>query len=260
MKEVVPMPSRPIPPRPSLEFDRKQARGLLDAFNAGDGLAQERFRAHHPRFPAGASRRPAALHDAQLVIAREYGFPSWPCWKQFVEARLLDTRERAALLVRAASYGDMRRASALLAAEPGLERFDLYTTCVCGATDHAARLLDRDPSLARVRGGPLEREPILYACFSRFLRTDAQRTDGIVRIVSLLLAHGADVNAQFTVVEEGETWTQTALYGAAGIANHAGLTRMLLDAGADVNEGHGDPGDDIRAGSYGLEALYHASE
>lgn len=254
------MPSRPIPPRPSLEFDRKQARALLDAFNTGDAAAQERFRWHHPRFPAGASRRPAALHDAQLVIAREYGFASWPRWKQFVEARLLATHERAALLVRAACHADMRRASALLAAEPGLERFDLYTACVCGAAEHAARLLDRDPALARSKGGPLDREPILYACFSRFLRTDARRTDGIVRVVRLLLDHGADVNARVTVVEEGETWTQTALYGAAGIANHAGLTRMLLDAGADGNEGHDDPDDDIRAGSYGLEALYHASE
>lgn len=199
------MSSRPIPPRPSLEFDRKQARTLLDAFNAGHAAAWERFRLHHPRFPAGASWHPAALHDAQLVIAREYGFASWPRWEQFVEARLLDARQRAALLVRAVCQGDMRRASTLLAAEPTLEQFDLYTACVCGTAEHAARPLARDPSLARGKGGPLDREPILYACFSRFLRTDAHRTDGIVRIVRLLLDHGADANAQFSVTEEGET-------------------------------------------------------
>src|SRR5262245_57664322 len=194
-KEVMSMASRPIPPHPSLEFDRKQARALLDAFNAGDALARERFRSHHPRYSTGETRRPAALHDAQLVVAREYGFASWPRWKQFVEARLLDARERAALLVRAACQGDMRRASQLLAAQPGLGRFDVYTACVRGATEQAARLLDHDPSLARSRGGPLDREPILYACFSRFLRLDAQRADGIVRVVRLLLDHGADVNA-----------------------------------------------------------------
>jgi hypothetical protein len=38
------------------------------------------------------------------------------------------------------------------------------------------------------------------------------------------------------------------------------MTRMLLAAAADVNELQGEPGDDVRSGSYGLEALYHASE
>src|SRR5258705_4719547 len=252
------MPSRPIPPRPSLEFDQKQARALLDAFREGDRAAVERFRALHPRFPAAGGG--VALHDAQLVIAREYGFPSWPRWKQFVDARLLDTGQRAAALVRAACAGDMRKASVLLAAEPALERFDLYTACVCGAAEHVARLLEGHPDLARSRGGPLDREPILYACFSRFLRSDATRAAGIVRAVRLLLDGGADVNAHFTVVEGTETWIQPSLYGAVGIANNAELTRMLLEAGADVNELQAAPGDDGGAVSGGLEALYHASE
>src|SRR5262249_61307387 len=121
-----------------------------------------------------------------------------------------------------------------------------------------SRRLERDPALARGRGGPLDREPILYACFSRFLRSDARRAAGIVRVVRLLLDHGADVNAHFFHREGSETWVQTSLYGAAGIANDAELTRMLLEAGADVNELHGEPGDG--AESCGLEALYHDSE
>ncbi len=254
------MSSRPIPPRPSLEFDRKQAKALLDALHRGDTDAAQRFSAHHPRFGPHGAPRGAALHDAHLVIAREYGFASWPRWKQFVEARQLGTSERAAELVRAASQGDMRRVSMLLELEPELERFDLYTACVCGAADHAAGLLARDPSLARRRGGPLDREPILYACFSRFLRSDAGRAAGIVRVVRLLLDHGADANAHETTAEGGETWTQTALYGAAGIANNAELTRMLLAAGADANELHGEPGSELRASALGPEALYHASE
>ena len=91
------MPSRPIPHRPSLEFDRKQARALLEAARRGDADAVARFRAHHPRFRGGGIAHPA-LHDAQLVIAREYGVASWPRWKQLVETRLLEARERAALL------------------------------------------------------------------------------------------------------------------------------------------------------------------
>src|SRR3989442_7649202 len=260
MKEVVSMPSRPIPPRPSLEFDRKQARALLDALRQGDNDAVRRLRAHHPRYRAGDPARDIALHDAQLVIAREYGFASWTRWKQFVEARQLDIAERAALLVRAACGGDMRKATTLLGAEPALERFDLYTACVCGAPEHVARLLERDPSVARRQGGPLDREPILYACLSRFLRSDARRGEGIARVVRLLLDHGADANAHVTVIEEGESWDQGPLYGAAGIANNPELTRMLLAAGADVNELQGEPAAEVKAGSYGLEALYHASE
>src|SRR5215468_7762246 len=251
------MPSRPIPPRPSLEFDRKQARALLEAVRRGEAGAAERFRAHHPRFRDGAVAH-AALHDAQLVIAREYGVASWPRWKQLVEMRQLEARERAALLVCAACEGDMRQASMLLAADPALERFDVYTACVAGADGEVARRLDRDSALARGRGGPLDREPILYACFSRFLRSDAKRAAGILRVVRLLLDHGADVNVHFLRREGNETWVQTSLYGAAGIANNAELTQMLLTAGADVNELHGEPGDSGE--SCGLEALYHASE
>src|SRR5262245_10790649 len=114
------MSARAIPSRPSLEFDRKQAKALLDAARAGDPAALARFHAHHPRFRAGEAPD-AALHDAQLVIAREYGFASWPRWKQFVEARLLDAAGRAAELVKAAVSGDMRKASTLLGAEPRSE-------------------------------------------------------------------------------------------------------------------------------------------
>src|SRR5262249_16670487 len=252
---VVPMPRRPIPPRPSLEFDRKQARALLEAVRRGDADAVERFRTHHPRFRSSAVAHPA-LHDAQLVIAREYGVASWPRWKQLVEIRQLEAPQPPALLVPAPRPRPLR--PPLPPADPALERFDLSTACVSGADGEVARRLARDPALARGRGGPLDREPILYACFSRFLRSDARRAPGIVRVVRLLLDHDADVNAHFLRQDGSETWVQPSLYGAAGIANNAKLTRMLLEAGADVNELHGEPGNG--AESCGLEALYHASE
>jgi ankyrin repeat protein len=255
------MSARTIPPRPSLEFDRKHAKVLLDAARDGDPAALARFHAHHPRFQAGEARD-AALHDAQLVIAREYGFASWPRWKQFVEARLLDAAGRAAELVKAAVTGDMRKASTLLGAEPDLAEHDLYTACVTGAVAAAERALVLDPEAARHRGGPLDREPILYACFSRFLRTDRARAAGIVAIVRRLLDRGADPNVHFLHEEDGESWVQTPIYGAAGIANNVELTRMLLAAGADVNEGRSERGDsdETNMDSAGTEALYHSTE
>ncbi len=256
------MATRAIPSRPSLEFDRKRARALLEAARRADPEAIARFRAHHPRFrlPTAGAVPAAALHDAQLVIAREYGFASWPRWKHFVESRQLATGERAAALVRAADAGDMRQAEALLAAEPSLHTFDLYTACVCGDAAHVERLLARDPGLAIRRGGPLDREPLLYACFSRFLRRDPGRAEGIVRVARRLLGHGADPNAHYLTRQGDETWIQTCLYGAAGIANNPELTRLLLEAGADVNELQGPPEGPVGATAFGTEALYHASE
>jgi hypothetical protein len=66
---------RPLPPRPSLEFEHKEAKALLRRLRAGDSDALARARERHPAL-ATASR--IRLADAQLVIAREYGFASWP--------------------------------------------------------------------------------------------------------------------------------------------------------------------------------------
>ena len=67
-------PFRPLPERPSLEQLRKEAKDLLRDARNGDTTALARI--------AGNSRRSSEgrliLADAQLAIAREYGFLSWP--------------------------------------------------------------------------------------------------------------------------------------------------------------------------------------
>src|SRR5512145_1982737 len=68
---------RPLPPRPSLEFERKEAKALLRRLRAGDPEAKERARARHRIIDFSAPER-IRLADAHLVIAREYGFTSWP--------------------------------------------------------------------------------------------------------------------------------------------------------------------------------------
>jgi ankyrin repeat protein len=137
---------------------------------------------------------------------------------------------------------------------PALARHDLFVACACGESAFVADLLAQNPGLARAKGGPDQREAILYACFSRLLRRDAQRARGIVRCVQTLIAHGADPNAHFFMEEHQ---IQVCLYGAAGIANDPQLTQLLLEAGADVNELYPPPS----AGELrGTEALYHASE
>ena len=64
--------SKLLPPHPSFEFLRKQAKKLARQFAAGDPAAQDRVRTHLPD-----PSLPLSLRDAQLVLAREYGFAGW---------------------------------------------------------------------------------------------------------------------------------------------------------------------------------------
>src|SRR3954467_6602723 len=79
-----------LPARPDLAQLKKQAKDLLQSAREKQPDALARFRA----LPAvaGASAAPLsnvdfALHDAQSVIAREHGFPSWNALREEVEAR-----------------------------------------------------------------------------------------------------------------------------------------------------------------------------
>ncbi len=74
---------RSLPPQPSLEFERKRAKALLRQLRTGDTDALDRARARHGAFRSGAPER-VTLADAQLVIAREYGFTSWPRLNRYI--------------------------------------------------------------------------------------------------------------------------------------------------------------------------------
>ena len=64
----------PLPSRPSLEMQQKRAKNLRRAALAGQAEALQRIRALHPHPPAADA---LTLADAQLVIARGYGFEGW---------------------------------------------------------------------------------------------------------------------------------------------------------------------------------------
>ena len=76
------MATQPLPANPSLKSLKNQAKQLLHAHHSGQKNACERVKASHPRLKESAAgtikQGEFALADAQLVIAREYGFDSWP--------------------------------------------------------------------------------------------------------------------------------------------------------------------------------------
>ncbi|MGB8353716.1 MAG: ankyrin repeat domain-containing protein, partial [Chthoniobacteraceae bacterium] len=246
-----------IPRRPNLEFDRKQAKSLFESLKAADPEAIRRFTEHHP---AGISASPK-LTDAQLVIAREYGFPSWPAWKTFVETRGLDRKKQAEIALRAICSNDIARARVLFKADPDLAREDFHLACACGEIGAVNTFLNHDPTLATKPGGINAWEPIQYACFSRWLRCDPERTAGIIAVVKRLLDLGANPNAFHMITWMEEPWKETILFAASGIANNPELTSILLAAGADVNEGLPAPDPhDPKKSPWGTEVLYHTSE
>jgi hypothetical protein len=68
----------------NLDRQRRLAKRLRDDIRAGNAKALARLVAAHPR-PAGLVKSQLKLTDAQLVVAREAGLPSWPALKAHVE-------------------------------------------------------------------------------------------------------------------------------------------------------------------------------
>src|SRR6266853_2060393 len=77
------MTTSKLPARPSLESLRKRAKKLARGIVAGDASSIARARAELPQ-----AELPLSQRDAQLVLAREYGFPGWKDLFKEVEQRL----------------------------------------------------------------------------------------------------------------------------------------------------------------------------
>jgi ankyrin repeat protein len=226
-----------LPERPHLDQLRRQARELRDAARAGNPPAIDRVRRHLP----GLAHARLTLAAAQLVIAREHGFRSWPSLKAEVESRVMDLESRVDAFLEASVEGRLQRAARLLAADPRAGTFEVSTAAVLGDAKHVRALIGRAPSLAvrpdHRRGWP----PLLYVCSSRWHQIEPGRQDGMLEVARLLLDAGASPNT--TSSSDPGHGYRSALSGAAGIANNPAITRLLLERGADPNDG---------------ESVYHA--
>jgi len=222
----------------NIEFYRKAAKALLKAARAGDRDANDRLKATGTT--GEMPKDVHVLHVAQLAIAREQGFASWPRFVAFITESQLDFQGLVTCFIDAAT-SDLRRARDLLADHPEIADAGFYAALVLGQWERVAARLEADPDLATRKSGPENVEPIVYVCFSRFGHPRSDRAGQLALTLRLLLRHGADPNTAM----EAEHGPLSCLYATAGLLGNAEMSRILLDAGADPNDG---------------ESLYHSTE
>lgn len=237
-----------LPASPDISRLKKQSKQLLKAARAENSEAIARFVEALPSLRDGVA--PTAnvlrLHNAQSVIAREYGFPSWPQLKRYVEWKRGDRAERLASWLRLVLEGNAARrrlAMRMMDEEPDLFAGDPWVACVLGDLSALRGVLDRDPPFAVKTGGPLAMPPLVAVAHSKLV-LDGDREDGLLASARLLIDHGADVNGRWSDPQYRDS-SLSPLYGAAGVTHHAGMTKLLLDAGADPDDN---------------ESLYHSME
>ena len=222
--------NKSLPERPDLGQLKKQAKELLDD-----------IRANRPEAVARVPQNELAgfaLADAQRILAREYGFPSWVKLKLHVETR--DPKAAGKALVIAALRGQKEDVDGILREFPRLSRASIHTVTALGDAVGLRDWLQHDPALASIRTKESDWTPLLFACVGRVGGDDAARAE----CVRLLLAAGADANEYWT--DEAFPGAKLpALYGATGVNNYPRTARVLLAAGAN-------PNDD--------ESVYHAAE
>ena len=187
-----------------------------------------------------AERAGTRLHEAQHVLAQEYGFASWPKLVGEVTDRRLRREDQAASIAQIergiADPVSARDSVRMLELKPELAGATLATALVALDLEEVRRQFrDFSPT------GVLAQNPLFYAAFSPLNRREPERYEAVMRF---LVERGADVGARYVLANHPE-WPLSPLYAAVGLADHPGVCRLLLDAGADPNDG---------------ESVYHAAE
>jgi ankyrin repeat protein len=244
--------SASLPAAPSLEQLRKQAKDLLRAHRTGDPGAIARVAAHHPE-----PDEPLKLTGAQLVVAREHGFASWPRLRAYVERVAAHGADLQHAYHEDLEYYEGRAAGLRASAEDGtpgaVAAFERWRAPLTDAgaravvarahgfpswralRGHVATLRDAGEPFARAYRAveahdvdglrdELDRFPHLVAARGTNGNDLLGMAVGDRRLVELLLARGADPN-------RGNAHGWMPLHAAA-YGNNIEMARMLLAAGA----------------------------
>jgi len=212
---------RTLPPGPRLEQYRKRAKDLLKLWKSGDAEALRRAWRFHPRLNGHArpgnrseSRTPAPflLADAQLVLAREHGFESWPKFAKHIAA--------------------LNRKDSLVPA------FELAADAIAaGDAATLRRLLRENPALIRERSTRAHGATLLHYIGANGVEDYRQKSPkNTLEVVKILLDAGAEVDA---VADMYDGDTPLGLVATSIHPRRAGvqeaLMETLLAAGATVS-------------------------
>jgi ankyrin repeat protein len=208
----------PLPAHPSLEQYKKQAKDFVRVVRSGDSEIVERIKKYHPR-PGSLSAK-FALADAQLVIAREHGFESWPKFAKHIEAL---TRENSPVT-----------------------KFEWAADAiVAGDAATLISLLRENPKLIRARSTRVHSATLLHYLGANGFENYRQKSPtNAVEIAKMLLDAGAGVD---TVADIYGKSTTLGLVASSIHPKQAGvqlaLMEALLDYGAAIEgvPGGGSP-------------------
>jgi len=237
--------ARDLPARPSLDSLRKQAKRLARDAATGNGDAVARIHAQLPH-----ARLRLTIRDAQLVVAREYGFAGWADLIAEVEKRLGRALEWAVSQARAAIHDrNDERLRALLAEYPALVswRSDSGQTLLDSTTSYA--IDSSDPERERTYNRPAAAEILIDAgatverkTWEHVIRTGAAgmlhllaRKQALPRTLPVLAALGDDAAVRAAVDESRpDAQAGTASVVARALIDacrfkHAGIASFLLD-------------------------------
>ena len=194
--------ARPLPDRPNIRHLKDQAKELLNAGNI------------------------RALSDAQLRIARQYGFPSWPKLKAHV-----DSLEEAGQLKDAIDLNDLSLVQSMMLRNPALHKAPLGYAKDGPLTWVAECRVPRVPpdrTRLAIAKWMIETGSDVHQGGDAPLMRAALSSERIP-MMELLVAHGADLNAAW----HGD---YPILFAACEALN-LGTLHWLLEHGADPNCG-----------------------
>ena len=217
-----------LPARPHLDQLRRRAKELRAAAQTGDPAALARITAHTPTGRPGV----VTLAAAQLAIAREHGYPSWPQLVAEVEARTAEARQRVEEFLVASIRDWTGRAARMLARDPWIAGYDFRAAVILGDAARVGEMLDREPELATRLDTRTGWTALHAACASRWHRLDPARAGGLTEVARLLLTAGTDPAARPPGGPDGPGGQWSPLLCAVAGAPNRAITRLLLEHGA----------------------------
>jgi len=210
----MPTVSRGLPANPHIDVPKQQARELLKQCKAGVADALDRVRRRHEKWKTVVDEAVAArmkLSDAQLIIAREYGFSSWTQLKERINGSTV-----AGLINKGIRENDADGVTQLLKAHPNLLHVPVWSGNWGPPMSHAANL------------GRLDMVKVIAALGAKDFQHAFDRALLQGQIDTARWLHG-----------QGAAFTPGIIMGSCETLNIRGF-EYLDDAGVPLTDGNGN--------------------